>query len=169
MFGCFSLCSILASLIRVFLSETSWLSIFFTTVFSTVAFAFPCLLVNGMSVVKTALFTPLPIISLLVKHLESYSGRPEQSRVICLITGIFKNAIVLTDFNNLEHRETFLDTCTPRKLRQMQVTQFLELTRHVNYDWLALVTPLNWIETTKVTNSSYITRMPRCIIVFWKI
>ena len=82
----------------------------------------------------TSFYAPLPIISLLVKHLESYSGRPEQSRVVCLITGIFKNAIVLTDYKNLEHRQTFLDTCTPRKLAQMQVTQFLELTRHVNYD-----------------------------------
>ena len=131
MFGCFSLCSILASLIKVFLSKTSSLSIFFTTVFLTVAFAFPCLLVNGMSAVKTALYTPLPIISLLVKHLESYSGRAEQSRVVCLITGIFKNAVVWTDFNNLEHRETFVVTCTSRKLMQMQVTQFLELTCHV--------------------------------------
>ena len=59
---------------------------------------------------------------------------PSSLGVVCLITGIFKNAIVLTDFKNLEHRETFLDTCTPRKLTQMQVTQFLELTRHVNYD-----------------------------------
>ena len=142
MFGCVSLCSILASLIKVFLSKTSSLSIFFTTVFLTVAFAFPCLLVNGMSAVKTPLYTPLQIISLLVKHLESYSGRAEQSRVICLITGIFKHAIVWTDFNNLEHRETFHVTCTSRKLTQMQVTQFLELTCHVTCTCHTI--KLNW-------------------------
>ena len=142
MFGCFSLCSILASLIKVFLSKTSSLSIFFTTVFLTVAFAFPCLLVNGMSAVKTTLYTPLPIISLLVKHLESYSGRAEQSRVVCLITEIFKNAIVLTDFNNLKHREIFLVTCTSRKLTQRQVPQFLELTCHVTCTCHAI--KLNW-------------------------